>query len=304
MVLYNSNCLFKDIKGQIYSCDMVRLKGYLADNDECEVAFERYFNDPLRFDVSDVITRLSLGTFKYLWIIQCKHTSITVLHHFNSYTSSSDDNRMTVLEFNPNKLELDDFRQIDRIISNLVEIEIVRCDLAVDIPISRQYVHLIKDNRTYEYQDHNKNGITEYLGTRNSTNYVKVYDKTRESSLDEAITRVEFTCEPNIYEFRKHIPSVLIEHEQIAFELLDHADLSSSQKAIVSAVMKLPFLQRQEFMKGLTYRMRKKLSPFVLADTDRLGFDFACVGSVFNWLLNCVKYRTFTLSSQQFDQLW
>lgn len=297
-ILYNSNCTFVDRNRNVYSCDMLRIKGYLSDDDECEYGFHKYFDNPMRFDLSDVSVRTKIGTFKYLWTMTCKHTSVTVLHWFNAPSLTDDDRRMVVLEFNPNKLVYEDFLELDRILQFLVSLEIVRVDLAMDIPLPRSLLHLLKDNRNYEYQDHNQNGITEYLGSRNTTNYVKLYDKQKESKLDGAMTRLEFTCSPDMVEFKKHLPHVLVEHEQIALELMEYSDLNSTQIALVSCLKALPVHERVRALKELNYRLKTKLSPYVLTDTYELNLDFACVGSVFSWCKTCIQYKSFARFGQ------
>ena len=298
MLSYNPDCCFKDKNDYVYSCDNIRLKALLGDDEECEHNFKKFFDNPCNLRVSDVITRLSQGKYRYMWNVSCNKTSYTVLYWFNGFDSNPDYRRYVVIDFNPNKMNSDELLEISNLLRWLVEVEIVRFDLAVDLPLERKFVHLIKDNRTYEYQDHNENGITEYLGTRNNANYVKVYDKKRESSLDEAMTRVELTCSSSLSESVKHFPSVLIEHEQISLELLEYDDLNSTQIAMVSALKTLNVSDRERFLKSLNYRMRKRLSPYVLADTYELAFDKACVSKVFAWLSTCIKYKTFIVNSQ------
>lgn len=297
-VLYNSRCLFEDDKGYIYSCDNVRLKGYISEDEQCQKDFHNYFDDQTRIDISDVCTRTSLGQFRYLWSITCLHTTITVLHWFNGYDNSNDNKRMVVIEFNPNKLVYDDFLQINSIISNLKLLEIVRCDIAIDISAPRDIVHLIKDSRTYEFQDHNKNGVTEYLGTRNNTNYVKLYDKMRESNLDSPLTRLEITCRPFISEFKNVVPQVIIEADQITLESMQYSELNSTQIQFVSALKEIPLSARDRVLKKLNYRIRNKLRPYVLADTYSLIIDYKCVQNIFWWLNDCVHYKTFLFNGQ------
>lgn len=298
MILYNSNCCFKDAKGFIYSCDNIRLKALLGADDECIRMFRHFFDNPCNLRVSDVVERHSQGKYRYMWNVSCDKTTYTVLYWFNGYDNNPDYKRSVVIDFNPNKMNTDELTEITNLLRSLVLVEVVRFDLAIDLPIDRQFVHLIKDNRTYEYQDHNEKGITEYLGTRNNINYVKVYDKKRESSLDEAMTRVELTCAPSFYEAIKHCPSVLIEHEQISLELLEYDKLNSTHVAMVSALKTLNVTERERFLKNLNYRLRQKLSPYVLADTYELEIDNACVRLVYDWLSTCIKYKSFIVNSQ------
>jgi len=298
LIPYNSNCCFKDNNSYIYSCDNIRLKALVGEDEDCQNGFHCFFDNPKNLRISDVVTRVSLGKYRYMWNVSCDKTTYTVLYWFNGYDNAQENKRSVILDFNPNKMNDEELKEISYLLRFLVDVQIVRCDIAVDIPIPRKYVHLIKDNRTYEYQDHNENGITEYLGSRNNTNFVKVYDKSRESSLDEAITRVEITCEPVLSEFIKHSPTVLIEHEQISLELLEYDNLNSTHMAFVSVLKELDVQSRIKALKSIQRRLRAKLSPYVLSDTYRLEFDKTCVDNVFRWLRSCVYNKTFNISSQ------
>lgn len=292
-ILYNSKCLYEDKNGYKYSCDMLRIQGLVADNEECQRDFERYFNDPTNIRVSDTMISTARGKYKNMWNIACKYTSITVLHCFNGFGDKEDFKRV-VLEFNPNKLEYDDFVEVQKIVLNLVELKVVRCDIAVDIPIERKYVKLVKDQRNYRFEDHNENGITEYLGQRNNTNFVKVYDKQRESGTPNALTRIELTCEASVMEYQKHFPKVLIQHDQITIEMMSYDNLNRSEKALVQALRMLDLPKRETILKNFGRCLKKKLSPYVLADTYELSVDYHCIRKVIDWISNCVYYKTFS----------
>lgn len=295
-VLYNSLCVFEDKQGYKYSCDMLRLQGLLSDDGYSQKDFERYFNNPTNMRISDTYICTGIGKYKYMWSITCQNTSVTVLYCFNGYGGNPDDKRRVILEFNPNKMNYDDFTEVHKVIGCLVELEVVRCDLAIDIPIARKYANLLKDNRNYEYLDYNKNGITEYLGTRNSTNFVKLYDKTKESSLDYDLTRLEFTCTPEIMEFKKHLPKVLIEQDNFQLELMEYDNLTKTNMAIIKALQAMPVNTRMKTLKNFGKMMRKKISPYVLADTYELKIDMNSVKSVFDWIKKSVYYRSFTIN--------
>ena len=77
-----------------------------------------------------------------------------------------------------------------------VKARLKRFDLAYDIPVSRYDCRLSKDRRMYKSVI--SNGITEYLGVKNTPAYVKVYDKAAELHLDTdkvQLTRIEMTCD-------------------------------------------------------------------------------------------------------------
>ena len=295
-VLYNSNCLFEDNNGIKYSCDNLRLQGLLSDDGWTQDDFQRYFNNPANMRISDTYICTGVGKYKYMWSITCKNTTVTVLHCFNGYTNKADDKRRVILDFNPNKLDYDDFTEIHNVIRCLVDLEVVRCDLAIDIPVPRLFANLIKDKRNYEYLDYNKNGITEYLGTRNSPNFVKLYDKEKESNLDNPLTRLEYTCKPSMIEFKKVMAKVLIEKGQTELELSSYDNLLKSQIAIIKVLQGLPVHSRIKALKHFSYVVRKKISPYVLGDTYELKIDLKSVQAVFDWINNAVYNRSFTMT--------
>ena len=99
------------------------------------------------------------------------------------------------LEFNPNKLAASTgfLLLLSHISEYVARAELVRYDLAVDVPVARGDVRLGKDGRKYECVI--SRTMTEYLGCRNAGGFVKVYDKTEEAKLSSAFTRVELTCD-------------------------------------------------------------------------------------------------------------
>jgi hypothetical protein len=88
------------------------------------------------------------------------------------------------IEFNPNKVAGDKrFHGLLKTLGTCVsKARLKRFDLAYDIPVSRYDCRLSKDRRMYKSVI--SNGITEYLGVKNTPAYVKVYDKAAELHLD------------------------------------------------------------------------------------------------------------------------
>lgn len=106
------------------------------------------------------------------------------------------------VEFNPNKVGSCDV--LHEVLSFLmgctdpVQREVVRFDLAIDLPIPREHCLLVKDKRLYIERRHGKE-ITQYLGAKSSsTGRVKLYNKRLESKLDYDLTRLELTIDPSV----------------------------------------------------------------------------------------------------------
>ena len=182
----------------IYSIDNIRLEFDLKYEKNFKLFCMKldYFNliEDKDFEIKNFT---NLKTFKYKFMYNFKNklddTSFTFGFCFNNGNKT---NYKGFVDFNPNKISkwkyFKMFMEKCRICFK--DIDIKRYDLAVDIPVARTFVKLIKDKRSYHYlQDRS---ITEYLGKRNNNNFVKVYDKKAESNLDYELTRVELTIEP------------------------------------------------------------------------------------------------------------
>lgn len=114
------------------------------------------------------------------------------------------------MEFNPNKVAGDGrfWDLLAKVEPWVAGAELVRFDFAYDVRKPRCECMLTKDRRMYKAVV--SNGITEYLGVKNTPGYVKVYDKAKESGLAGELTRIELTCagEWDADELRKHWPQV------------------------------------------------------------------------------------------------
>ena len=106
------------------------------------------------------------------------------------------------LDFNPNKTA--GHVVFQKLLSFLVlhtrpmHRTIKRFDLAVDIPVERFSVFLVKDARAYIERRHGQEW-TQYLGAQSShPGRVKLYNKTVEAKLNYPLTRLEITIDPEI----------------------------------------------------------------------------------------------------------
>lgn len=144
------------------------------------------------------------------------------------------------LEFNPNKVArhaaflsllgwLNDH-------SSHVFRSICRFDLAVDIPIDRHNVRLVKDRRVYSERRH---GVewSEYLGPKSSTvGRCKLYNKTAEAKLGYPLTRLELTLDPETPFAEVAWPGVYyIDTHQMALDELQ--ELTDTQRFVLGALM-------------------------------------------------------------------
>lgn len=112
------------------------------------------------------------------------------------------------LEFNPNKVGKEGVALINHLRRQKANLFVVRFDLAIDFPIDRNTLRLVKDKRKYGCEI--SSSMTEYLGQRNKAGRTKVYDKKVESQLDYDCTRVELTCDGKwtVEQVINHLPTV------------------------------------------------------------------------------------------------
>ena len=117
-----------------------------------------------------------------------------------------------VFDFNPNKVPDDMSSTIIRLVSDsALHVDITRYDVAFDFPIPREHVTLIPNERqSYKLFKEASKGITEYQGDRSHHNAMKLYDKTKESSLAVPVTRCEITVSGEYINSLKQLFPVLV----------------------------------------------------------------------------------------------
>lgn len=111
-----------------------------------------------------------------------------------------------------------------------------RFDLAIDVPISRLDVRLLKDRRIYSERKYGEEW-TEYLGAKSSSvGRCKLYNKTIESKLNYPLTRLELTLNPEISYDNQPWPSVYyISNQQV--QLHELVRLNDTQRFILNALL-------------------------------------------------------------------
>lgn len=228
----------------IISCDMIRLSFNLNNN--TLVLFNKFINSlSLKNSIYEFHSYTSLKMFSYRTLITFdanKNFSFVVGLGFNSAVSS--EKNKCFIEFNPNKCLSTYFVNpiLDFIKEHANFVEIVRFDFAIDIPVKRELLTLQKDLRKYQkhfyvnVSSNSLSNITEYLGTRNSNGFVKVYNKTIEQNLDYDVTRVEITLDNFKYDnFIKNLPTFYY-FDNENFNLFDFNSLNNTDKVLLSLI--------------------------------------------------------------------
>lgn len=143
------------------------------------------------------------------------------------------------MDFNPNKVAEHEVFQLllGFLVSNTRPMHrtIKRFDLAVDIPVLRQNVFLVKDSRAYIERRHGQEW-TQYLGAKSSTvGRVKLYNKQIEAHLGHPLTRLELTLDPATPYGEVNFPTVYyLDDLQLCFSEYRATD---TERFILNAVL-------------------------------------------------------------------
>ena len=221
-------------------------------------------------------------SYRHLWVIRTRHN--------NSWTMALDltgqpnDAVKGMIEYNPNKCMQDDLFNAfwKRLSEKLLTISLVRYDVAIDIPLPRSQCRLIKEGKKMYQLIEKDDGITEYLGQRSHSGFVKLYDKTIESDLDYALTRLEITLDANT-SLVDVFPKVHIYDTQAT--LIFNDDLCENDKVLISLLRACD--DKMFYLKSLSYRKRKKIEPY-LADRV-LQCDLKCFQYVRSFAISPCK---------------
>lgn len=261
-----------------YSVDMVRYN-FMFDYSQAETMRPccQYLYDYFSMRIETALYS-SQRSFSY--------TNLMIFKSFNASGDSSviklgigfngpskEDDRRCFLEFNPNKV---DFDVIDFIIKNLHPfcmkhwLSLVRWDLAIDIPLKRCNVYMLKDRRDYCFFSSARKGVTSYLGQRSNDGFVKLYDKTKESKLDYDLTRLEITYGSD------GVVTMPIVYLDLSSQEILPLDLSGTNRVLALLLNRLDEDDLQVYMNMLNYKLRKKLEPY-LCKGFVLEYDFVLI---------------------------
>lgn len=182
----------KTESGDTFSIDMVRLKlTFGREGGEWLSAHAQTFDCD---EVSAWTSKIRPGGWRELWSFALGESSVALGIGFFE-PSCRLNMRKGFIEFNPNKVAKDArfWALLDKIAPEVAHASLKRFDLALDVRVPRNAVRMEKDKRMYKSVI--SNGITEYLGVKNTAGYVKVYDKAKEMGGEGDLTRIELTCD-------------------------------------------------------------------------------------------------------------
>lgn len=255
----------------IYSCDMVRLKFEFKEDAYEELV--KYFVKCYRTDIKTYPLNTSDFKYRYMFVIEYQKSSMTVGIGFNG--SKREDLFIGFAEFNPNKCFLSEqcFVDLQIMFAAAWSYELVRWDLAIDIPIARKFLSLVKDGRRYETVLYSVDNKTEYLGIRNEPGRTKLYNKALEDKREDtdALSRLELTCDGSwsTGEILNKLPYV--DTLKTQNELTLAKDLSNTQRVLVDLINASG--SKTYYFKMLNASMQCKLRKYIFDDDNKICYD-------------------------------
>lgn len=155
----------------------------------------------------------------------------------------------------------------------------VRFDLAIDLPVSRDRVFMLKDNRTYKEYSNSLTDRTQYLGKHNNHGFVKVYNKAMELKLNGVdLTRLEVTVDyfkRSAEEVQKLIPKMYL-LDSFQFPL----GINGTDMVLLTGVM-----HDFQLLKVLPHVKRKKIEGYLEHTLLSLQLD----NIKYNHVLDCIS---------------
>lgn len=197
------------------------------------------------------------------------------------------------LDFNPNKVaRYDCFRKLLGCLnssSSPILMGVVRYDLAIDFPVLRENVYLVKDNRVYTEISHSLSDRTQYLGTGSKPGRVKLYNKQIESKLGHPLTRLELTLDPETPYDDVNWPKVYFVRDlQLTF---DELKLNDTERFILGALF-----QGYGSLSQLGRKTREKLSKVMENYMDFLRLPLDAYEKIRAQLWDFIRYPEVSLN--------
>lgn len=256
----------------IYSIDMIRLKLDFSSEKRIS-AFGEFLTDITKIYVETFPVSYKAYQYRNLFKITCDNNNTFVIGlSFNG--NDKDSYYLGFMEFNPNKVVSEpQFLEIfDTLRLHCFTAEVVRWDLAIDVPLARDMCLLVKDKRKYSLVQNSELDKTEHLGQRNKQGFVKLYNKRIESDLDYDLTRLEITLngDCSYSDFCSYLPRIDVKGDQQSIN--PYLVLNDTDLVLYELLNRLDLDERRHYMKRLGRRKSEKLEPFIygtMYDSDK-----------------------------------
>lgn len=172
------------------------------------------------------------------------------------------------LEFNPAKVgRCPWFSALyNELIAAAKYVDFKRFDVAIDLPVARSRLRLVKDQRKYGLLEYSAENKTEYLGVRSSHGNCKLYNKALEQKRYLDLTRLEITVDYSMSswpDFQRIFPDCWEIGSGLPPDDLQGTDL----------VLYLACNEHPEYVKMLGRKMRKKIEQLLATTAQNVQPD-------------------------------
>ncbi len=257
--------------GITYSIDMIRLRLDFNSMERIE-EFGSYFSSPsCPYYLSIEMYPLSTKAFSYRYLFKfncADHSDFVFGLGFNGSDRSS--GWIGFCEFNPNKVaDTNEFKFfLDMLRRFCPWAELVRYDLAIDVPVSRSQCSLSKDKRKYTCIQNSRYDVTEHLGCRNKSGFCKLYNKKMEAGLDYELTRFEITLDADLTysQVVELLPVIDVTELQLG---MTESGLRDTEIVLVDLLKRLPITEQRYYFNRLGRKMKQKIKSYVFTSIDK-----------------------------------
>lgn len=284
--------------GVIYSCDMVRLSFSIP---KCRFPLMRDIFDKMQFSkdwdfVADYYGSTSLQIGRYRDIFACCKDSYHFTVGMGLVTAETSSNQKCFIEFNPNKCDMRFIKSLMKFFAGFMSgkykdkfYELVRWDLAIDIPCERDKCYFVKKGKR-EYSKRISKSVTEYVGKRNTNGFAKLYDKTVEAGLEYPLTRLEITCD-SLTTFA--LPEAYVIHH----DMYTDEGLNATDRVIVKLLRQQDSDTQIQLLKEMGRNKANKLKQYIFPLECRFKYDMNAI----SWVAMEIERMEYLWSEEVID---
>lgn len=181
----------------------------------------------------------------------------------------SKNTKNAVVEWNPNKVKLEEFPIcLNILFDDLGKVEVMAFDVAYDIEIPLSNLIILKQHELQRMNILSHSSVeTYYIGRFNENGFCRIYDKAKESKLDKVLTRIEIHLTKvgfvGFYDsiLKVKLPTILMFDE-------NNLDTSDTNKVLIMACYNMPHL-----LSLLEKRKRKQIKDLMKSNLVKVDIS-------------------------------